>query len=472
MTPPGQFDRSRRGQSSQKRVRCFRLTTSSSSSESWVLLTTELCDSRFLRRVEHQSSLQCALAVVKDFAVASRHLLDASPGPRFMGDLYNRQLILLAEFNEAVREAVALQRFSTDWPGAAHCLRMGITRCPAHASESVPDSCLKRGVEFLRHARGGDILVERSLLSDGAPAPAAYRFETFDDGPESGRSFARVRWPMSRACNESSERSLILSHGGTRLKVDASRRRLTLGRGRGTDLQIGAEQASRIHAAVHYDNGNFVLEDLSTHGTQVLLAGHALYLHASKSLLWRDGFIQLGAPVHRDAPASVRFRCVDPRVPPNDTGVDAPGVFSCETQDIARLSEHFTGRSAILLHHTHGLHLHVRVDQVVADSNAGAVHLLIEYQATEGLEDGQVGAGSEKERGSGPWLSAGDALSWTPHQIDAGFNSWTLYFGKETVSDAIKLAATWRRRAIDPLDKHFRYRELAAMLRRRHDTGE
>jgi adenylate cyclase len=103
--------------------------------------------------------------------------------------------------------------------------------------------------------------------------------------------------------------ALLLTHGPASVRVDESRRRITLGRDRTCDLVVEASFASRVHAVIEVRRGRYVLTDQSTNGTFVSDGrGEPLFLKRESTDLGAEGTISLGALPALDTDGLVQFR--------------------------------------------------------------------------------------------------------------------------------------------------------------------
>lgn len=104
--------------------------------------------------------------------------------------------------------------------------------------------------------------------------------------------------------------SLLLEHGASRRRLDASRAQATLGRGDDNDVTVYGRFASRDHASISLRNGRFHLHDNSTNGTVLVAAdGTRTRLHRESTMLPDSGVICLGANPEEDPEAVSHFRC-------------------------------------------------------------------------------------------------------------------------------------------------------------------
>jgi len=91
--------------------------------------------------------------------------------------------------------------------------------------------------------------------------------------------------------------------------VNRNRPALQMGRDDSNDVVIVSLFASRLHARVQARDGNFVLTDLSTNGTFLLVDGQAseVHLRREEAVLGGRGWIGLGKTAEKHGDHSVRF---------------------------------------------------------------------------------------------------------------------------------------------------------------------
>jgi hypothetical protein len=104
---------------------------------------------------------------------------------------------------------------------------------------------------------------------------------------------------------------LSLQCGETEIVLKAGCEPLSLGRDASAGLVVDAHYVSRLHAVIEYRRGFFLLRDVSTNGTFVVLDGSGLIaLHHNEFTLRGTGCINLGRrPAAGKSPA-LRFKCV------------------------------------------------------------------------------------------------------------------------------------------------------------------
>ena len=107
------------------------------------------------------------------------------------------------------------------------------------------------------------------------------------------------------------EAVLLLDHRGIEYRMDSNLDRLRLGRERDNDLVVEGDRVSRWHAVVELKRDRYVLTDMSTNGTHVVIDGERPLLLRRKAFDLRgQGAIGLGQSPEPGARQSIGFRCV------------------------------------------------------------------------------------------------------------------------------------------------------------------
>jgi adenylate cyclase len=103
--------------------------------------------------------------------------------------------------------------------------------------------------------------------------------------------------------------SLKLIYRGNIFIVNRNRPTLQMGRDESNDIVIVSLFASRIHARVHTRDGHFVLADLSSNGTFLLIDDQPaeVHLRREEAVLSGRGWIGLGKNASKHGDHSVRF---------------------------------------------------------------------------------------------------------------------------------------------------------------------
>jgi len=108
------------------------------------------------------------------------------------------------------------------------------------------------------------------------------------------------------------ERDLVLkiTSGGELRVVRSAGAGLRIGRDKDNDLVVESHFASRAHARIYPREGHFVLQDLSSNGTYVLVDGSTteILLRREEAVLGERGWIGLGNSATRHGDHTLRFR--------------------------------------------------------------------------------------------------------------------------------------------------------------------
>ncbi len=106
------------------------------------------------------------------------------------------------------------------------------------------------------------------------------------------------------------EQAMEIVYGDRRLRVNAEKPQLTVGRGSSNDLQVNGNMTSRQHAELHYRNGRFSLRDQSTNGTFVVRdTGERTHLRREEGTLSGQGVMGFGDWPETDPTCAVRYDC-------------------------------------------------------------------------------------------------------------------------------------------------------------------
>ena len=104
------------------------------------------------------------------------------------------------------------------------------------------------------------------------------------------------------------EPSLQLVHQGDKFTVDAARPSIMIGRDELADIVIQDRRASRMHAKIERRRGKFVLVDLSSNGSFVIIKGeNEIQLRREEFVLRESGTISLGHPYKKDPTEIIEF---------------------------------------------------------------------------------------------------------------------------------------------------------------------
>jgi adenylate cyclase len=156
-------------------------------------------------------------------------------------------------------------------------------------------------------------------LTPGLRARCRALFPTRIKGKAGEVAVSEVMWRYDPAVTESNltradfaravQMSLKLIYRGNIFIVNRARPALQMGRDESNDIVIVSLFASRIHARVHTRDGHFVLTDLSSNGTFLLVDDHTgeLHLRREEAVLGGRGWIGLGKNATKHGDHSVRF---------------------------------------------------------------------------------------------------------------------------------------------------------------------
>ena len=156
-------------------------------------------------------------------------------------------------------------------------------------------------------------------LSPGLRSRCRALFPTRIKGKADEVAVSEVMWRYDPAVTETNlaradfakavQLSLKLIYRGNIFIVNRSRPTLQMGRDEGNDIVIVSLFASRVHARVHTREGHFVLTDLSSNGTFLMVDEHSseVHLRREEAVLGGRGWIGLGKNATTHGDHSVRF---------------------------------------------------------------------------------------------------------------------------------------------------------------------
>ena len=102
--------------------------------------------------------------------------------------------------------------------------------------------------------------------------------------------------------------SLLVLHGATKLRMDASRAVITIGRGDDCDVRVDEMLASRKHVSIKLVRDHFYLVDHSLNGTFVTLeGGEEIHVCRQELLLERSGVLSAGRGAGEGAAEFITF---------------------------------------------------------------------------------------------------------------------------------------------------------------------
>jgi class 3 adenylate cyclase len=156
-------------------------------------------------------------------------------------------------------------------------------------------------------------------LSPGLRGRSRALFPTRIKGKAEEVAVSEILWRYDPAVTETNltradfakatQMSLKLIYRGNIFVVSRTRPTLQMGRDDVNDIVIASLFASRVHARVHTREGHFVLTDLSSNGTFLLVDEHSseLHLRREEAMLAGRGWIGLGKNATRHGDHSVRY---------------------------------------------------------------------------------------------------------------------------------------------------------------------
>lgn len=107
---------------------------------------------------------------------------------------------------------------------------------------------------------------------------------------------------------KTAEPFLQLIHQGTEFIVDAAHPSITIGRDEKADIVIEDRRASRMHAKIERRRDKFMLADLSSNGSYVIIKGETeIQLRREEMVLRENGTISLGHPYNKDPTEFIEF---------------------------------------------------------------------------------------------------------------------------------------------------------------------
>lgn len=202
-------------------------------------------------------------------------------------------------------------------------IRAGFVHGPVvHSAEGWFGNTVHKAARLVALAKAGQTLTTRATLDHLAPRwQESARF--FDRSVLRGgtgeeelhellwdASFTSVLGAPEPARGGGSTACVELALGEKRLRVDATRPRVELGRDPASDLCVPSSGVSRLHAVVEWNRGRASLSDLSTNGTLVERAGRGPQrVHHETVPLEGEGILWLGGGPGGDA-RPLAFRCL------------------------------------------------------------------------------------------------------------------------------------------------------------------
>lgn len=108
--------------------------------------------------------------------------------------------------------------------------------------------------------------------------------------------------------SKAAEPVLQLIHQGKKLILDAAHPTIMIGRDELADIVIEDRRASRMHARIERQRDKFILTDLSSNGTFVIITDESeIQLRREQMILRTSGTISLGHSYHKDPTEFIGF---------------------------------------------------------------------------------------------------------------------------------------------------------------------
>ncbi|MEM7364552.1 MAG: adenylate/guanylate cyclase domain-containing protein [Pseudomonadota bacterium] len=106
-------------------------------------------------------------------------------------------------------------------------------------------------------------------------------------------------------------KDLRLTFRGQEIRISSTElRTFIIGRGAQSDLLCQTRLASRAHATIEFNRGNFMLIDQSSNGTFVKTDDGDIFLRRQQMMLWGSGTIALGEEIDKEDPDDlISFEC-------------------------------------------------------------------------------------------------------------------------------------------------------------------
>ena len=93
---------------------------------------------------------------------------------------------------------------------------------------------------------------------------------------------------------------MLVQLGDQSCYVSESNFKVTLGRDPGSDVRVSGKRASRYHAEIEFQRGNFVLKDISTNATYLRQGLEETRLHRGQAPIIGSGQLSLGVPFNKN----------------------------------------------------------------------------------------------------------------------------------------------------------------------------
>jgi len=243
-----------------------------------------------------------------------------------MKSLSDGVICVFEDPDRAFRAAVEIQtsvRSTAEETANRLQLKIGFTWGPVILSKGdVYGDTMNVCARLVTIANPGQILTSAptvEALSPGLRSRCRTLFPTRIKGQADEVAVSEILWRYDPAITEANltranfaravRTSLKLIYRGNIFIVNRSRPMLRMGRDQTNEIVIVSLFASRIHARVHTRDGHFVLTDLSSNGTFLMVDDQAVeaHLRREEAVLEGRGWIGLGKNASTHGDHSVRF---------------------------------------------------------------------------------------------------------------------------------------------------------------------
>ena len=197
-----------------------------------------------------------------------------------------------------------------DGPSSSLPIRIGFQWGVAKMDgDRISGPALHEAFRLAEAARGGQILTTmatgnvlspmvRDTLRPVAVAPFSSRDENAQVVELVWKHDEVSQMLETRFAVDTVKRRLVLTIDERRYTVFEEAPRFVIGRSRRADLQVNRDSISREHVEVRCENGEFIVKDISTNGTYIVMDGDTKFLQGDALVLSETGIIFPGdAPV-------------------------------------------------------------------------------------------------------------------------------------------------------------------------------
>lgn len=211
----------------------------------------------------------------------------------------------------ALQAALGIHRCTFEGRGARVSMRIGINSGNALLADGdlLGDS-VNVAARLAQCAKAGQTIVAAHTANRAGPVPSGLLrplgemslkgkheplaiFEILDtDGNDEITQVGSLSNQFPRST------MLLIQHRSLRFRLDYRLRRFLLGRMPDCDLVVDHPLVSRHHAEIRHEGNEFVVDDFSTNGTEILVNGAPRLIHRARSALRGTGAIYLGRTMY------------------------------------------------------------------------------------------------------------------------------------------------------------------------------